>query len=69
MKHIRELHKFARQLGVELLVEQGGKHLKCSVMKNGRQSLPFIVSSTPSDQNAIHGMKRDLQRAAKSLEA
>jgi hypothetical protein len=68
MKHLRELRTLARQHNSILMVQPGGKHFRCWLVRNGKPSSPFWVSSTPSDGRAILNMKKDLLKATRTAD-
>jgi hypothetical protein len=59
VKWHRELRQLVADAGLGCTIEHGGKHLRVA-LSNGRI---ITAACTPSDANAIHRVRRDLQRA------
>jgi hypothetical protein len=71
MKWHRTLQQTARKIADDhgldgVKIEQGGKHLKVA-LRYGEQVRVVTVSSTPSDTNTIHAVRRDLKHTARAL--
>jgi hypothetical protein len=60
-RHVREILRQLKDIGIDSPIVTQNSHVKVRFHHNGRDRL-LVMSTSPSDRNAIHNMRRDLQR-------